>query len=85
MDPALHSNYPTPLSTQEEQILVQVASGYSTQEIADRLSLNQRTVDTHRANLQTKLGIDSRLNLVAYAAKQRLLEGHWQWLNENHD
>ena len=43
--------------------------GYMNPEIADRLVLSVRTVETHRANIQRKTGLSTRAELVAYASR----------------
>jgi len=51
-----------------------VALGHTNTEIAERLFLSVRTVETHRAHIQQKLRIGSRHELVRYALEHGLLE-----------
>mgnify|MGYP006282726103 CR=1 FL=1 len=74
-----------PLSEREQQVLAGVAYGHTNQEIADQLYLSVRTVEAHRASIQTKLDLQSRAELVAYAMKHNLMSTPSPWLNENHD
>ena len=53
-----------------------IAWGYSNKEIAARLDLSVKTVETHKANAMHKLGIRSRIDIVRYA----LLQG---WLQDS--
>lgn len=64
----------TPLSQREEQVLVQLARGFTHQEIADRLQLSIKTVETYLARLSAKLGLRRRAELVQYALDTRILE-----------
>jgi two-component system response regulator NreC len=43
-------------------------------EIADRLVLSVRTVETHRANIQRKTQLTTRAELIAYALEHGLVE-----------
>lgn len=56
-----------PLSQRERQVLTEVAQGFTHQEIADRLALSIKTVETYLARLSTKLGLHRRADLVRYA------------------
>jgi DNA-binding CsgD family transcriptional regulator len=61
-----------PLTEREHEVLVLIADGLSTLEIAARLYISKRTVETHRANLRRKLGIGSRqFDLLQYAFQAR--------------
>lgn len=60
------------LTPREREILGLLAVGLTNREIAARLHLSVRTVETHRANLQSKLQLRRRSKLVAYAIEQRL-------------
>jgi len=57
----------SPLSPREREVLDLVAQGYTNQQIAERLGLSVRTVETHRSRLVEKLGLRSRADLVRYA------------------
>ena len=52
------------LSEREREVLVQIVDGLSNKQIARLLDLSPRTVETHRANLFEKLGVDSLAQLV---------------------
>ena len=55
------------LTSRERQVLQLVVNGLTSNEIALRLSLGRRTVETHRANLRKKLGVRSQIDLLRYA------------------
>lgn len=62
------------LSPREEEILKLVAEGHSTKEIAEMLFISGKTVERHRANILTKLGMRDRLDLLRYAIRTGLIE-----------
>ncbi|MGI5238028.1 LuxR C-terminal-related transcriptional regulator [Dactylosporangium sp. CA-139066] len=61
------------LSPRERDVLTLLAGGHTNAEIAQRLSISLRTVETHRANLRARLGTTSRAELVAAARRIGLL------------
>ncbi len=62
------------LSERETEVIKEVARGYTNQEIADKLALSVKTVETYRARAMRKLGLSSRAALVRYALKKGWLE-----------
>lgn len=62
------------LTQREQEVLVSVARGLTAAEIADRLSLSPKTVETHRARGMEKLGLRSRAALVQFALTHQLLK-----------
>ena len=63
----------SPLSQRERQVLLELAHGFTHQEIADRLALSIKTVETYLGRLSTKLGLRRRADLVRYALEIGLL------------
>jgi DNA-binding NarL/FixJ family response regulator len=63
----------SPLSQRERQVLLELAHGFTHQEIADRLVLSIKTVETYLDRLSTKLGLRRRADLVRYALEIGLL------------
>jgi two-component system response regulator NreC len=61
------------LSEREVQVLRLIALGHTNGEIAEKLFLSVRTVETHRAHIQQKLLVSSRAQLVAYALQRGLV------------
>ena len=55
------------LTTREREVLSLIAEGFNNQQIADKLFISPRTVDTHRTNIMQKLDIHDSANLVKYA------------------
>jgi two-component system response regulator NreC len=64
---------PAELSRREREVLRLIASGYATREIAARLSISPKTVETHRRRIMTKLELSSRPELVRYALQRGLI------------
>ncbi|HET7507134.1 MAG TPA: response regulator transcription factor [Solirubrobacterales bacterium] len=62
------------LSPRETEVLKLMALGHTNREIGDQLSLSVRTVETHRAHIQQKLGLSSRPELTRYALANRLID-----------
>ncbi len=62
------------LSSRELQVLRLVALGRSLKEIADELSLSERTIATYRARLAKKLGLSSNVEIARYAMQHKLVD-----------
>jgi DNA-binding NarL/FixJ family response regulator len=65
---------PAALSSRENEVLLLVARGYSSKEVAGKLGISVGTVDVHRANLMKKLHTRNVAGLVAYAFHTGLLK-----------
>lgn len=61
------------LTDRELQILKLLAEGFSNAEIAARLSLSNKTVSGHKVNIQTKLSVDSVIELGEIARRHHLV------------
>ncbi|MBA4709213.1 response regulator transcription factor [Aquitalea aquatica] len=57
------------ISGREREVLELVADGMSSKEIARQLDLSPRTIEVHRANLFSKLGVDSLADLIRFYLK----------------
>ncbi len=62
------------LSEREQQVLRLVALGYTNKQIASRLYLSVKTVETYRARVMDKLHLKSRAALVRYSLQKGLLD-----------
>lgn len=58
------------LTDREREIMQLISEGFSTKEIAGKLGVSIKTVDTHRHNMMHKLGLFSIAELVKYAVKE---------------
>ena len=62
------------LSDREFEVLRLLASGLGPTEVAAKLHLSVKTVSTHKAHIQQKLGVSSTAELVRYALEHKLVE-----------
>ena len=74
LDPALTARATgsngTDLSEREREVVRLIASGYSNKEIAARLKVSVKTVETYKTRSMEKLGIRSRVDIVRYAVRR---------------
>jgi two-component system response regulator NreC len=63
----------SPLTPRERDVLRLLALGHTNAAAAEQLHLSVRTVETHRANIQAKLGSTNRAELVRYAMESGLI------------
>jgi len=72
------TNTPKPaheqLSDREYQVMLRIASGRSTKQIADELCLSPKTVGTYRLRLAKKMSLSTDAELTAYVFRNRLLD-----------
>jgi two-component system response regulator NreC len=61
------------LSNKETEVLGLIAKGLTTKEIAARLFVSSRTIETHRANILKKLEVKNTAELIKKAAKMNLV------------
>jgi two-component system response regulator NreC len=62
-----------PLTEREVDVLRLIALGHTNAEVGRLLQISVRTVETHRAHIQRKLGVSTRAQLVHYALRRGLL------------
>jgi DNA-binding NarL/FixJ family response regulator len=60
------------LSKREQQVSLGVAMGHTSREIGEQYFLSEKTVSTYRARAMTKLGIETRAELVKFVALQKM-------------
>jgi DNA-binding CsgD family transcriptional regulator len=60
------------LSRRELEVAELVAQGWTNREIAERLFISPRTVESHLDRVKSKLGLSRRPHIVAWALRQRL-------------
>jgi DNA-binding CsgD family transcriptional regulator len=66
---ALASLGPASLSRREREVARLAAQGLTARQIAKRLFISERTVETHLTNVYAKLGVESKMDLVHRAAE----------------
>jgi len=62
------------LSPREIEIVRLIALGYTSREIATKLNLSRRTVETHRSRIHSKLGVTTRSELVRFALARHMVQ-----------
>ncbi len=65
---------PVILTERENEIIVWIAEGYTNAQIAEKLFISNHTVNTHRKNIMTKLGVKNTAGIVMYAVKTELVK-----------
>ena len=63
-----------PLTPRELEVVKLIAEAHTNKQIAEALGLAEKTVESHRANVLTKLGMRDRVELVRYAIRRGLVE-----------
>jgi len=62
------------LSTREREVLKLISEGLNNPEIAHRLKLSPRTIESHYRSLRSKLGLGSRVDIIKYAVRRGLAD-----------
>ncbi len=62
------------LTAREVEVLKLIAEGYTNKEVAEKLVVSVKTVETHKAHIAGKLGVKSRVEWLRYAREKGLLE-----------
>ncbi len=70
----IYNNKPIYLSAREQEILKLIAKGMTNHEIADMLFLSPLTVDSHRKNIISKLGVKNTAEMISYAYSNGLID-----------
>ena len=63
-----------PLTPRELEVVKLIAEAYTNKQIAETLKVSEKTVESHRANLLSKLGMRDRVELARYAIRRGLVE-----------
>ena len=77
MDEWLEKGSPEPddrLTPRELEVVKLIAEAFTNRQIAETLKLSEKTVESHRANVLSKLGMRDRVELVRYAIRRGLVE-----------
>jgi two-component system, NarL family, response regulator NreC len=61
------------LSVREKEVMRMVAEGMTSRAIGQSLFVSSRTIETHRANIMRKLGLNSRADLIRFAQRRGIL------------
>ena len=63
-----------PLTPRELEVVKLIAEAYTNRQIAEMLNLSEKTVESHRGNVLSKLGMRDRVEIVRYAIRRRLVD-----------
>jgi DNA-binding NarL/FixJ family response regulator len=63
-----------PLTPRELEVVKLIAEAYTNRQIAETLKVSEKTVESHRANVLSKLAMRDRVELVRYAIRRGLVE-----------
>ena len=63
-----------PLTPRELDVVKLIAEAHTNKQIAETLKVSEKTVESHRANVLSKLGMRDRVELVRYAIRRGLIE-----------
>ena len=66
-----HSNT---ITAREHEVLTLIAYEHTAKEIANKLYVSYETINSHRKNIMTKLGVKNTAGMVRVAFQKRLLE-----------
>lgn len=61
------------LTERETEVLKMIAGEMTNQEVADKLFISPKTVETHRKNLMKKIGVNNTLGIYKFATKHKLI------------
>ncbi len=64
------------ITKREIQIIQLIAMEFTNEEIAEKLNLSKRTIDSHRQNLLNKLHVKNTVGLIKFAMRHKLVEGN---------
>lgn len=70
---AKKTKIPVKLTKREIEVITLIAKEFTTPQISKQLNIAETTVDTHRRNMITKLGVKSSLGLVRYAMEMKYI------------
>jgi len=73
-DEPVQEKEPVSLSKREQEVLTLLAKELSNEEIAERLFISERTVESHRRNIFIKTNTKSVIGLIKYAIKNKLIQ-----------
>ena len=63
-----------PLTRREREVLLLIADGCSTKEIAARLEISFKTASCHRSRILAKAGVPNSVSLVRYAIRRGIID-----------
>lgn len=72
LNPSIDNSYPTTpdLTLREREVLQLIVEGCATREVANRLNISIKTVESHRSRIMNKLGLHTVAELTKYAVRR---------------
>jgi DNA-binding NarL/FixJ family response regulator len=70
---SVHVPFDVELTPTEQRVIGMVAKGMANREIAENLSVSQRTIESHVSNMLGKTGLHNRTELARWAIEQRMI------------
>lgn len=67
------THHPSQLTSREREVLQLIATGHTTQQVAEQLDISPHTATRHRANLMQKLGVHNQVELLRVASQRGLI------------
>ena len=67
-------DFDDPLTPRELEVVKLIAEAFTNRQIAETLKVSEKTVESHRANVLSKLGMRDRVELARYAVRRGLVE-----------
>lgn len=64
---------PREITNREREVLKLIAKGFKNREIAEKLGISTKTVETHRANIMNKLALRNVAQLIHYAIREKII------------
>ena len=71
---SVKASFPEKLTKREVEILELISEGFTTKEVAQRMFISTRTVETHRANMMKKLNVKNTAELIKRSTQLKLIE-----------
>jgi serine/threonine-protein kinase PknK len=62
------------LTTREAQIMILIAEGHSSKEVADKLTISKRTIDCHLDHVYSKLGVKNRVQAMREIVARKIMK-----------
>ncbi len=62
------------ISNREKEVILLIAEGLTTKEIADKLCISPRTVESHKKNIQEKFNVRTTIEILSYAIKHNIIQ-----------
>ena len=69
----IHTGAASQLSPREKEILTLIVNDFNKSQIAEKLCISERTVETHRKNMFAKTGVNTVVGMIRYAVQHNIV------------